>query len=110
VPEVAESERVEGAVSLEKGFHRVTLHYGFMEEPDVPTDLAGVLPTMGIRGNPSELLYVLGRETFVATHKGRMGAIWEGLFAFLSRNAKNATDYFRLPPEQVVEVGALIDL
>ena len=34
----------------------------------------------------------------------------EGLFAVLARNAKNATDYFRLPPEQVVEVGAQIDL
>jgi len=110
VPVVAHSERATGAIALQKGLHRLTLHYGFMEEPDIPADLAGVLPSMGIRAHASELLYVLGRETFVATHRGRMGAVWEGLFAVLSRNAKNATDYFRLPPEQVVEVGAQIDL
>lgn len=39
-----------------------------------------------------------------------MGTLWEGLFAFLSRNAKSATDYFALPPDQVVEIGAQIEL
>jgi KUP system potassium uptake protein len=110
VPEVAESQRVRGVMALGKGFHRLTLHYGFMEESDVPGDLAVVLPGMGIDAKGGDLLYVLGHETFVATHRGRMGAAWEGLFAFFSRNAKNPTDYFRLPPEQVVEVGAQIDL
>jgi KUP system potassium uptake protein len=97
-------------VALGKGFHRLTLHYGFIEEPDVHGDLAAVLQELGIAVQSEELLYVVGRETFVASEKGRMGAAWESLFAFLSRNAKSATDYFRLPPEQVVEVGAHIDL
>jgi KUP system potassium uptake protein len=86
------------------------MHYGFMEEPDVHGDLMAILPRMGILTAGPDILYVLGRETIVATGKGRMGAAWEGGFAFLSRNSKNATDYFRLPPEQVVEVGAHIDL
>ena len=86
------------------------MHYGFMESPDVPGDLLGMLPTMGIQTTAEELVYVLGRETFVATGKGRMGRIMEGIFAFLARNARNATDYFGLPPDQVVEVGAHIDL
>jgi KUP system potassium uptake protein len=73
-------------------------------------DLAAALRELGIAVQSEELLYVVGRETFIASEKGRMGAAWESLFAFLSRNAKSATDYFRLPPEQVVEVGAQIDL
>jgi KUP system potassium uptake protein len=110
VPRVAEADRVKQAVALGSGFHRLTLHYGFIEEPDVHGDLVALLPEMGITTPSNELLYVLGRETFVATGRGRMGAAWEGIFAFLSRNAKSATDYFRLPPEQVIEVGAQIDL
>jgi KUP system potassium uptake protein len=110
VPHVAESERVNRVVAFDKGFHRLTLHYGFMEEPNVPGDLTRGLSQVSIRTRQSELVYVVGRETFVASDAGRMGAVWEGLFAFLSRNAKSATDYFGLPAEQVVEVGAHIDL
>jgi KUP system potassium uptake protein len=52
---------------------------------------------------------MVDRETFVTSDEGRMTGAWEGLFAFLSRNVKSVTDYFRLPPDQVVEVGAQID-
>jgi KUP system potassium uptake protein len=110
VPHVAEIDRVGKSIALDKGFHRMTLHYGFIEEPDVHGDLAAALAEAGIQTPSDELLYVLGHETFVAAAGGRMGALSESLFAFLSRNAKSATDYFQLPPEQVVEVGALIDL
>jgi KUP system potassium uptake protein len=109
-PRVAHSERVQNVEDLGQGFHRITLHYGFIEEADIPYDLSTELPAMGIACKRKELLYVVGRETIVATSKGRLGPIVEGFFAFLSRNAKSATDYFRLPPEQVVEIGAQIDL
>jgi KUP system potassium uptake protein len=109
-PRVEPSERVKRFERLESGFHRLTMHYGFMEESDVHGDLAHLLPELGIDVPSRELVYVLGRETFVATAAGRMGTAAESFFAFLSRNAKSATDYFRLPPEQVVEVGAQIDL
>ena len=107
---VASYERVQDVVDLGRGFHRLTLHYGFVEEPDLHGDLAMVLPRQGVVDASDQLVYVVGRETFVATDEGRMGAAWESLFAFLSRNAKSETDYFRLPPEQVIEVGAYIDL
>jgi len=110
VPRVADSERVRHSLALERGFYRVALHYGFIEEPDVPGDLCAVLPELGLSAPEGELLYVLDRETFEASNAGRMGRLSEGFFAFLSRNAKSATDYFRLPPGQVLEVGARIDL
>ncbi|HEX7672110.1 MAG TPA: KUP/HAK/KT family potassium transporter, partial [Polyangiaceae bacterium] len=109
-PRVSDAQRVKNIVPLGKGFHRLTLHYGFIEEPDVHGDVAAALPRMGIPTPESELVYVIGRETFIAGGGGRMGAVSEGFFAFLSRNARSATDYFRLPPDQVVEVGAQIDL
>jgi KUP system potassium uptake protein len=109
-PRVPEEDRVKSSVELGRGLHRLTLHYGFIEETDVPADLAEALPRIGIPTAPADVVYVIGRETFVAGRGGRMGTMSEGLFAFLSRNAKGATDYFRLPPDQVIEVGAQIDL
>ena len=54
--------------------------------------------------------YCLGRETFLATSAGSMGTLSESLFAFLVRNARSATTHFRIPPEQVIEIGLQIDL
>ena len=61
-------------------------------------------------GDMDNVIYVLGRDRIVPGPKGRMSGIREEFFAFLSRNARNATDYFRLPPEHVVELGSHIDL
>jgi KUP system potassium uptake protein len=55
-------------------------------------------------------VYFLGRETFIAGKGGKMGVLSESLFAFLSRNAKSATSWFGIPPDQVVELGMQIDL
>lgn len=46
----------------------------------------------------------------MATERGRLGAITEGFFGLLSRNARSATAYFDAPPAQVVEIGTQIDL
>jgi KUP system potassium uptake protein len=110
VPAVPALERMKDLERLAEGFCRMSFHYGFMDESDVHGDLTLALRMLGVDSPAGELLYVVGRETFVGTSSGRMGALWEKLFGFLSRNAKSATDYFRLPPEQVVEVGAQIDL
>jgi len=110
VPRVDASKRVQEPIALERGFYCLTLRYGFIEEPDVPADLSEALRELGITTPQDELSYIVDRETFEATNAGSMGRASEGLFSFLSRNAKSATDYFRLPPSQVLEVGARIDL
>ena len=56
------------------------------------------------------MTYYLGRETFLATSAGEMGAASESLFAFLARNARPATTLFCIPPAQVVEIGSQMDL
>jgi KUP system potassium uptake protein len=52
----------------------------------------------------------VGRETVVPGPRGRMNRILEAVYAFLRRNARNPTDYFMLPPWQVVEIGTQMDL
>ena len=109
VPAVEPSERARSE-SLGMGLHRVQLRYGFMEEPNVPSSLARALPVLGLDTDVGKLVYILGRETLIVTEKGRMGRITEPVFALLSRNVRGVTDYFSIPPEQVVEVGMQVDL
>jgi KUP system potassium uptake protein len=91
-----------------EGFWRVFLKYGFMDQPDIPLALSEVRqPGLELTPNVS---YFLGRETVLATDKHGM-AIWrERLFVWMSRNAQSATHFFRLPPEQVIEVGVQVEL
>jgi KUP system potassium uptake protein len=88
----------------------VVAHTGFIEQPNVPALLAEARDKFSIPAKLDEATYVLGRETFVAGKGGEMGVATEGLFAFLSRNAWSASSWFRIPPEQVVELGIQMDL
>jgi KUP system potassium uptake protein len=91
------------------GLYRVVARYGFMERPNIPLllrRLQGFDPPI----DPDKVTYVLGRETLLATERPGM-AIWrEKLFAFMSRNAGRATQFFNISPDRVLEVGAQIEL
>jgi KUP system potassium uptake protein len=93
-----------------EGLYRVMLRYGFMDEPHVHQALAGVLDRVAPGTDPSSLTYVLGQERIVPGGGGRMGYAAETIFAALSRNAANPSDFFDLPASQVVEVGSRVDL
>ncbi len=108
VPFVRENERVE-VEALRAGFYRVTGHYGYMEHPDVPRLLA-VACKHGLDADLENVTYFLGRDTILALPGGRMGEIEETFFGILSRNSRNAGQYFALPPNQVVEIGVQVDL
>jgi KUP system potassium uptake protein len=93
-----------------KGIHRVILRYGFMEDPSVHRELTRVLGEIAPDADPKQMIYLLGHERSVAGSGGQMGRVAEGLFALLFRNARNPSDYYQLPPTQVVELGARVDL
>ena len=108
VPHVAEEARVD-VEPLTAGFFRVTLRYGFMEEPNVPE----AMTTARARGLPidkDDITYFLGRETLLPANHPGMTGLREKLFALMSRNAMRATAFFRIPPERVVELGMQVEL
>ncbi len=107
-PRVPRSEKI----SIEKlgdGFFQVILSHGFMESPNVPRGLR-MARQKGLELDMAEVSYFLGRERLYAT--GRPGmAIWrEKLFATMSSNSISAADFFSLPPNQVVELGTMVEL
>jgi len=107
VPEVEDSERLQ-VTALEHGFFRVTAEYGFMETPNVPRVLA-MSERFGLRARPADTSYFLGRERLIPTGRSRMSRWRKKLFSFLSRNARSATEFFGIPPNRVVELGAQIE-
>jgi KUP system potassium uptake protein len=94
---------------LTKRFYRVTLHFGFMEAPDVPAALEWCAE-QGLELDPMQTSYFLGRAKLLPAPKSDM-ALWrERLFTAMYRNAGTAADHFRLPPNRVVELGAQVSL
>ena len=88
---------------------RVIFRYGFSQTPDVHRRLAA-LEFDGHDMEPEEITYFLGRERLIPS-EGEGMALWrEKLFAFMSRNATGATEYFRIPAEQVVEIGVQLEI
>ena len=106
-PHIPEEERV-GFEDLKHGLYRVVLHFGYMEAQDVPRALANV-PFLADE-DPASFVYVMGHERYLGTEANKMGKLSEGFFSLLARNARNATEDFKIPAEQVVEVGTHIDL
>jgi KUP system potassium uptake protein len=107
-PWVPMAERTE-VQALGRGFWRVTLHFGFMNPPDVPKALA-LAARQGLPVPMFETSYFLSRETVVPTPGGGM-ALWrERLFAAMTRQAGGVPEFFRLPDNAVVELGTRVQI
>lgn len=109
IPFVEQDERFMFEV-LTNGFSRLKIYCGYMEDPDIPRILAE-LSHPGFKFRPEQTTYFLGRETIISTeNKSGMSRWREKLFGFMSKNARSATAYFRIPPNRVVELGEQIEI
>ena len=107
-PHLVDEERFEFQ-ELGEGVARLVLRFGFMEDPDLPDHLARLSPQIG-SFNPMTTSYFLGRETLVATKRPGM-ALWrERMFGWMMRNSSSAAQYFSLPTNQIIELGAQIEM
>ena len=106
VPEVSVADRAE-VVLLAPGIHRIVIHYGFMESPNLPRDLLR-LREREVAFDPMQVSYFLSRETIVAASVSRLSLWRRAMFLLLARNAVSATEFFRIPSDRVVEVGVRV--
>jgi KUP system potassium uptake protein len=91
-------------------FWRVEARYGFMERPDVPELLLASVSN-GCTVNLSDVTYYIGRDTVLRREDGKGLPGWqEAVFAMMERNAAHVSDFFKLPGDQVVEIGRLISI
>jgi KUP system potassium uptake protein len=108
VPEVPDEERVE-VERLPENFVRVVARYGFMETPNVPEILEYCEESGIAHLRPHEISFFLGRERLIPIGRSRMARWRKKLFGIMSRNAQGATEFFQIPPNRVVELGAQIE-
>ena len=106
-PEVADGKRL-SSDALTARFHRVRALYGFMETPDVPAIVTRCCG-LGIGNAIEETSYYVGRTRLLPSGRAPMAKWRKLLFGFMARNARSATEYFRIPPDRVVELGAYIE-
>jgi KUP system potassium uptake protein len=93
-----------------EGFWRVTAHFGFMQRPDIPR-LLQEAQQRGCHAGLDDVTYYVGHEHILHRQRGAAMPRWqEAIFAAMMRNASHVTDYFRLPTEQVVEIGRQISI
>ena len=123
VPEILAEERL----TLEKlshGFYRVRARYGFMESPDIPEILYRIRQA-GLKARPNETTFYLGHERILVLDRKRgpragtrtapddmtidMARWRKKIFVLMQRNARSATEFFGIPPNRVVELGAQVE-
>jgi KUP system potassium uptake protein len=107
VPEVDEAKRLR-LDALSQGLYRVRAHYGFMERPDVRQIIARC-HDMGLEAPTDDTTYYLGRMRLMPTGPAPMMRWRKRLFVFMARTASSVPDFFSIPPDRVVELGARIE-
>ncbi len=105
-PRVSPDKRYE-IEKLSEDFTKVTLHFGFMENPRVPAALA-TMRKAGLKFDIMTTSFFLGRRSLKESPNSGMPVWQDRLFIMLSRQAANATDFFSIPSDRVVELGAQV--
>jgi KUP system potassium uptake protein len=108
-PRIADRERTEVTVMEIGRVYQVKLHFGFMEEPDVPKGLK-LLARHGLRFEPMETTFFLGKTALARAAKPGLFTWRRELFRWMQRNSPATAEYFKLMPERVVELGTRVSL
>jgi KUP system potassium uptake protein len=108
----AETPRVDDADRLEisainEDFKKVVVYYGFMESPNLPKALA-LCRKQGLKFDIMATSFFLGRRSVVPSAHSGMPLWQDKLFIYLMKNAANPTEFFKIPPGRVVELGAQV--
>src|SRR5207249_33111 len=108
IPRVASADRIK-ARELGSGFWQIEAHFGFAQTPNVPREL-GRAGIPGLELDPSQLSFFVGRANVKSTSRPGMARWHERLYSGLARLATRSTDFFRIPPDRVIELGAEVEI
>jgi KUP system potassium uptake protein len=109
VAKVESAERIE-LIALEAGFYRLILRYGFMQGPNIPSDLAHCAE-LGLTLDLGQVRYFVGQMDLVAGRKLRGMAAWrDRLFVRMAINGQDTTAYYRIPAAQLMKVGQQVGI
>ena len=108
IPSVPVSQRVK-VQALGHACYQVNVYYGFKDERDIPQALA-LCHDQGLEFSMMETSFFIARQTVITSTHGGMAQWRENLFAAMSRNARDAADYYKVPTNRVIELGTQIEI
>ncbi len=108
IPTVPPEDRIK-VEPLGHECYQVNVYYGFKDERDIPLALA-LCAEHGLEFEMMETSFFIARQTVVSTVGSGMSRWREALFATMSRNARDAADYFRVPTNRVIELGTQVEI
>ncbi|MDX9998570.1 MAG: potassium transporter Kup [Phenylobacterium sp.] len=106
IPRLRDEDRVR-IEPIDDDFKKVIVSYGFMESPNIPKAL-GLCRKQGLKFDIMATSFFLGRRSVVPSPQSGMPLWQDKLFIFLMKNAANPTDFYRIPPGRVVELGTQV--
>ena len=107
-PHTNSAERVT-VEALPFEFYRVTINYGFKDEPDLPRDLV-LCNKYGLIFDTMDTSFFIGKEILIASEKSGMAYWRKKIFIGMFRSAETITNQFKLPPNRVVELGSQVKI
>ena len=107
-PHTSNEERVT-VEDLPNEFYRVTVRYGFKDEPDLPRDLV-LCAEQGLVLDAMDTSFFVGKEILIASNASGMAFWRKKIFIGLFRSAETITNQFKLPPNRVVELGSQLKI
>jgi KUP system potassium uptake protein len=108
IPRVAGVDRIK-AHKLGRGFWQIEAHFGFAQTPNVPRELQRAkIP--GLELNPSEISFFVGRANVKSSPRPGMSRWRERLYSALTRVATRSPEFFRIPPDRVIELGTEVEI
>lgn len=108
IPRVPEEERLQ-IRHLDGNFHAINVQYGFLDQPNIPRALAQCR-LQQFHFNLMETSFFVGREKIIPARRGGLARWRKRLFVLMSNNMLDATEFFRIPPNRVVELGGQVEL
>ena len=108
-PIVPLNERLE-VKEIGAGFWKVIVHFGFMDNPDIPKALTQLQLSPEVTLDLFTTSYFVSRETIISGPGGKMAKWRDDLFGFMSRNAGSVVSYFNIPSNSVIELGARVNI
>ncbi len=110
IPVVLPENRLE-AIEILPNVHRIVLHFGFMESPNIPRAMARAKQTeLGFFYEPLSVSYFLSRETIIPDERADLPMWRQHIFGWMSKTAVDAMHFFMLPVNRVVELGGQVEL
>jgi KUP system potassium uptake protein len=108
IPRVRSEQRI-SVTNLGHDCYQIDLRYGFVEDRDIPAAL-DACAAQGLTFEPMQTSYFIARQNVIPTVGSGMAMWREALFATMSRNARDAADYYRIPANRVVELGTQVEI